>query len=1130
MAKFFTKKFSPLLIAIVLMCGFFIFGVNKSSATMDFATLFNGLHDSLVSQGINNNIETCGTTPTACAGLYFEKVGKGKISFSGSLDMTDSATISLLQSLDTKLEITNGHIKLDASTAAALKNASSTIEMSGLNNVTQPNLIVKDDAGNIITDTSFIDNISYAACAVSPGVSGQCFTFNTAHFTSFDLSTIQITNVAELRDAIKNQADGQTWIISAGNYGLDRFNDITVEGQTGWYFPITAKNLTIEGSGNPVIYGNEYSANGNWSSQNLVSVFGDNVTLKGLTFEPKVEGNKTIEVLGNDFSAENIIIKPNTLVDNSVYENMLNLDDRAFSKEWGGSIYFSHEGNHSLKNVTVNNGGISFRYSSAGTHIVFDNVKVINKTAIGDINGYRFSSGFNATDTSITGSPIVIYEVSTTTNNLDSALKGAKDGDTVKIFPGDYNITKDDVTVVSGQTGWYLPITKNNITLVGVDADGQEITNAADVKANLYSTQETANGAWASQNLITVFGNNVTFKGLGIMNKISPNKGIEVVGDNFRAENCLFAPISVSLLSSVADYTDPDGSLHNDISKYGSGVYFNNNGATEARTGTVVNNIFKNSGVTFDSFIDNWSVNVESNTFDGNRIWSWTDAGGYQSQYYSSIGATTWANQPDFTGSEIKINKNKFINTVDGQVIVKIKSGMTGQFDAKNNWWGTTNEATIKAKTLGDVLFNPWYTTELMTSLAQPLEATTTVSTTTTEVVVSSDNETASEINIPSDVTNATINVGSLLTTGDTSDTATLPAAITIKSDTSLGEVEVAMPADLEISAASGDDWNGIINAPQVKLNSSVTPTADSGKEATVSAVVEVGFGDTKLTFNKAVRIIIAGQAGKEAGYSRAGVFTKINTTCTADTQTAGDALAAEGDCKMDVGSDLVIWTKHFTSFVSYSQSNIPSGGGGGGYTPTPSACASVEYSDWGVCTNGLQYRNFKSQTPSSCQVTPAQIEAGKQTCGQVLSVKVTETSDNGIGLYKPGNKGGQVLGVKEYANGALLRFNKKIYVVSGGRLLKISNLKELAKYQGKKIIDVDEATIKGYSFISVLGIKAYANGVLIKSSTGKIFLIINGGKYQIKNLKELAKYKGKKIIKVTDVILAQYPNVLKLK
>jgi hypothetical protein len=131
--------------------------------------------------------------------------------------------------------------------------------------------------------------------------------------------------------------------------------------------------------------------------------------------------------------------------------------------------------------------------------------------------------------------------------------------------------------------------------------------------------------------------------------------------------------------------------------------------------------------------------------------------------------------------------------------------------------------------------------------------------------------------------------------------------------------------------------WNGTINVPTVKANSTVTATPDSGKTATVNSVIEIGYGDVKLVFSNAVRILIPGQAGKDVGYSRSGVFTKITNTCSADTQDVGNALAAEGDCKINAsnGLDLVIWTKHFTSFATYTQTtNSSSGGGGGGGVP----------------------------------------------------------------------------------------------------------------------------------------------------------------------------------------------------
>ncbi|MCG9967275.1 leucine-rich repeat protein [Pelotomaculum terephthalicicum JT] len=230
-------------------------------------------------------------------------------------------------------------------------------------------------------------------------------------------------------------------------------------------------------------------------------------------------------------------------------------------------------------------------------------------------------------------------------------------------------------------------------------------------------------------------------------------------------------------------------------------------------------------------------------------------------------------------------------------------------------------------------------------TLAKPINSTT--------VNVSADNKdlaitqatlqlgAPTTVTVPNTVTDARISVAALMNeNADGTITTGLLPALNIAASTAISAtpVQVTIPAGATVSAPA--EWNGIINLPSVQERDTVSVTPDAGKTASANTVIEIGFGDVPLTFDKAVRILIPGQAGKEAGYIRSGVFTKITRVLSADSQAAGDALPAGGDGKVDVDSDLVIWTKHFTKFVTYTQTATPTGGGGGGgggsTTPQP--------------------------------------------------------------------------------------------------------------------------------------------------------------------------------------------------
>jgi hypothetical protein len=143
-----------------------------------------------------------------------------------------------------------------------------------------------------------------------------------------------------------------------------------------------------------------------------------------------------------------------------------------------------------------------------------------------------------------------------------------------------------------------------------------------------------------------------------------------------------------------------------------------------------------------------------------------------------------------------------------------------------------------------------------------------------------------------------------------------------INSATSLGNVELNIPADTKISGPNS--WDGTINLPELLEKTSLPFNHDK-----VEAVIEVGSMTESLILDKAVRLLLPNQGGKLAGYVKNDTLMPITDRISEDTQAAADQeIAAGGDAVLTVGNDLVIWTKHFTKFVvtnpSNSQPDIP--------------------------------------------------------------------------------------------------------------------------------------------------------------------------------------------------------------
>ncbi|MDD4902682.1 MAG: hypothetical protein PHE24_06125 [Patescibacteria group bacterium] len=164
--------------------------------------------------------------------------------------------------------------------------------------------------------------------------------------------------------------------------------------------------------------------------------------------------------------------------------------------------------------------------------------------------------------------------------------------------------------------------------------------------------------------------------------------------------------------------------------------------------------------------------------------------------------------------------------------------------------------------------------------------------------------------------------------------------------------------------------------------------------------------------------------------------------------------------------------------------------------------CATVTYSAWGDCINGIKTRDVIDKTPINCSLTLNEQQGRSEVCGQVLGLKI-------------------------YAVGTLLRAPEgKIYVVMPGQAIKlIPDLAALQAYRGREIHNVSDALIKQYrqNFGQVLGVKIYADGTLLRGPDHKIYVIVNGKKQYIHSLQELYQYRDRRIINVSAAVIADF-------
>jgi hypothetical protein len=211
------------------------------------------------------------------------------------------------------------------------------------------------------------------------------------------------------------------------------------------------------------------------------------------------------------------------------------------------------------------------------------------------------------------------------------------------------------------------------------------------------------------------------------------------------------------------------------------------------------------------------------------------------------------------------------------------------------------------------------------------------------------DNSSFKNITVPVEISeNQPIDLDAAAISGVTGN-ATLLENITLERDGATNNYTIILRGNT--SVYGGPAWDGKIYLPMINHTGFTEPTGTFNVIASMGSAIE-------LNFSGPVKIVLSGMAGKHAAWtSGALAMIDIPTVCDSATNPTNlNAGNATRECYIDSGTDLVIWTYHFTTFAAY--------------TPTPAAAEAAASSsssggcltswtctNWGACINGQQTR-----------------------------------------------------------------------------------------------------------------------------------------------------------------------------
>jgi hypothetical protein len=942
--------------AVLLMSGFFMFGnvvhVAATLVSTSTTTWYVNANATTTPDGSQTN-----PYPTIQAAIDSANTLSGDTIIVAAGTSTEAVTVDKAVTL-----------KADAGAdlVGSFTVATSSVNIDGFN-ITNPDGsfgISATDVSDLNITNNTIHNIGSDASHTSGSAQAIVIVSNTADVSSITISGNTISNIGNLNMLHAGSAGSSAKGVYLGNSGgSNTISNVTILDNTMSNIYASTVAFVSGGGGGAGAYGvlvnhkttglsitgNAINTlNGLWAhaiglegntpnaviTGNTVTGLTDNkrgLDAMALRLESNPSATSTLTVTGNTLNGNILSLATSTVFVNSDWST-LNPGPNTYPEVLTSDGTYHYYGINAFSKIqdainVVSNGGII--NVAAG---IYNEQITINKslTLIGVGTSTEIDSP-DTLETSFTTSATnkaVIFVDGATVNVSHLKIDGVGKGNANYRFMGIayHNAagTIDSITVTGVQeTPFNGDQHGNAIYVYNEDGTARTISITNNTVSDYQKNGITANGS----NLTATISGNVII-GHGATN-ITAQNGIQIgYGAVGSIINNTISDIYCNM-SSSDDNCTLDPTTNSTASDGAAGILLYSPGPASV--------IVSNNTLTGNQF-GIWAVGASALNIDGNSI---TGINGTNDTGVAVWSTDQWgATETNTTGSitNNKITKNAYgvllknysggttfqpnmvvnNNNISGEILKGLWTNTANTIDATKNWWGTASSTEIEALiSTSTVAYSPWFSDSGMTTLRY----TTTNDGTSTSMVVPSDIKLAG-------------------TSGSIAITADIPSGTTI---------------------TGGLIWDGVIVPP----TATTTTVTISGYNTSISSAIAIGSNDSDLSFDQPVKLTFAGQTGKLIGwYNHAGTFSEITSACdSASTSTvSGAALADNGSCKFNDASDLIVWTRHFSTFVTYTATAIPvtppvsSGGGGGGggaafFTIAASAGANGSISPTGLTT-----------------------------------------------------------------------------------------------------------------------------------------------------------------------------------